>query len=65
MFVVLLRYDGMPVAELPEEHHPVARRVKLAEIAQHLPPGEPTLAPGERAAAIAKRRRHVQERYGY
>jgi hypothetical protein len=63
--IVMLRYDGMPVPELPEAEHPVARVVPLRAIAEALPEGEPRIEPGERAAAIAERRRHVQRRFGY
>ncbi len=62
--VILLRYDGLPVAELPDAEHPSARLVAFDEIATHLPPDEPRVSPAERAAAIAKRRRHVQQRFG-
>jgi len=63
--VILLRYDGMPVPELPKDQHPVAHLVKFDEIAEHLPAGEPILTPGERSNEIAARRRHVQQRFGY
>ncbi len=63
--VITLRYDGMPVPELPESQHPVARLVRFDEIDQNMPAGAPRTKAGEREAAIAQRRRHVQERYGY
>jgi hypothetical protein len=63
--VIMLRYDGMPVPELPEAEHPAARLVRFDEIGQYLPAGEPRIGRGEREAAIAHRRRHVQTRFGY
>jgi len=63
--VILLRYDGMPVPELPEDQHPVAKLVPFDEIASNLPEGEPHVGAEERAAAIALRREHVQRRFGY
>ncbi len=62
--VILLRYDGMPVAEIPETQHPVARVVPFEEIAANLPPGEPHIEADERQEAIGLRRRHVQRRFG-
>jgi len=43
----------------------VATLAEFDEIARHLPRGTPKLEPGERAAAIAARRRHVQTRFDY
>ena len=63
--VITLRYDGMPVPELDESQHPVARLVRFDEIAQNMPAADPRVGLEERAAAIALRRRHVQERFGY
>lgn len=63
--VILLRYDGLPVAELPEPEHPVARLVPFDAIAEHLPADEPRVTRAERATALAARRRHVQERFGF
>lgn len=40
-----------------------ARKVKLAEVMQHLPPGTRTMTPEERRTAIAVRQEHVQRRY--
>ena len=61
----MLRYDGMPVPELPEAEHPVAKLVRFDEIAEHLPKGERCIESAEREAAIAVRRRHVQVRFGF
>ncbi len=61
----MLRYDGMPVPELSEAQHPVARWVRFDEIGRYLPAGEPRIGRSEREAAIAQRRRHVQTRFGY
>ncbi len=63
--VILLRYDGMSVAELPEAEHPKAVLVKYDEIASRLPEDEPRISAAERAAAIALRRRHVQRRFDH
>ena len=63
--LILIRYDGMPVAELPEEEHPVAERVAFDDLDRVLPAGTPRVDAETRAARIAARRRHVQQRYGY
>ncbi len=63
--VILMRYDGMPVAELPDDQQPVARLVQFDDIRNELPADEPQVTPEQRAAEIAVRRRHVQLRYGY
>ncbi|MAE95924.1 MAG: hypothetical protein CL910_14800 [Deltaproteobacteria bacterium] len=63
--VIMLRYDGMPVPELPEAEHPVARLVRFDEIGKKLPAGEPRIGRSEREAAVARRRRHVQRRFGF
>lgn len=49
----------------PEESWPqaAAKKVKLAEVAQHLPSSTRMVTPKERAAQIAARRMHVQKRY--
>ncbi|MEM7412041.1 MAG: hypothetical protein AAF430_17570 [Myxococcota bacterium] len=61
--VVMLRYDGLGLDALPEDEHPVARRVPLDALWSLLPADEPRLGPEERAAAVAERRRHVQARF--
>ena len=63
--VLLLRYDGTGRTTFPEQEHPRAEVVPLAALQAHLPPDTPRSAPGERAAALAARRRHVQRRFGF
>ena len=48
--VVMLRYDGMPVPELPEEQLPVLTVVNFDELRNHLPTDTPQLTPQERRA---------------
>lgn len=62
--VILMRYDGLPVPELPAEQHPAAQRVPLAQVFDYLPADEPRVTPKQRLDDIAKRRIHVQERFG-
>jgi len=62
--VLLLRFDGMNGQPFDPARVPVAHKVRLEELARVLPPGTPRITPGERAEAIAVRRRHVQERLG-
>lgn len=63
--ILMLRYDGMPVAELPEEEHPTAEVVPFDEVAVHLPADEPQIDAAARARQIAARRAHVQRRFHY
>jgi hypothetical protein len=44
---------------------PHLRAVKLRELRDHLPGGTPHVSPAERSAAIARRSRALQRRYGY
>lgn len=62
---IMLRYDGMPVAALPDDRVPTARLVAFEALARALPADEPRITPGERAQAIAIRRQHVQRRFDY
>lgn len=63
--IIMLRYDGMPVAELPDGEHPTAEVVPFDEVTNHLPADEPRLDAAARANQIAARREHVQRRYRY
>ncbi len=63
--VLLLRYDGMPNPELPEEQHPVAKRVEFGALREELPTDEPIVDAETREQQIARRRRHVQERFEF
>ena len=63
--VILMRYDGLEAAEIPDEHHPTAMLVKLSELQASLPADEPTVSPQERADQLAARRRHVQRRENF
>ena len=61
---LMLRYDGLTDPDLPSEQHPVARLVQFTELADALPADDRRVTPEERAAAIARRRQHVQRRFG-
>ncbi len=63
--VILMRYDGLDVAEIPDEHHPTATLVKLSELQDSLPPDEPIVSKQERIDDLAMRRRHVQRRENF
>jgi len=63
--VILMRYDGLETAEIPEAHHPTATVVKFSELRASLPLDEPTVSPQERADELAARRRHVQRRENF
>ena len=63
--VILMRFDGLETPEIPEEHHPSAQLVKLADLRKHLPMDEPTVSPQERTAQLAERRRHAQRRENF
>jgi len=63
--VIMMRFDGMINPRIAEEKEPVATLVKLDELWRHLPPDEPLISPQQRQQDIAKRRQHVQRRYGF
>lgn len=63
--VFLLRYDGTGGAAIDPEAHPTAEKVAFADLATHLPDGTVHCNPDERAEQIARRRRHVQRRFGF
>ena len=60
-----MRYDGLDVAGIPDEHHPKATLVKLSELQDSLPPDEPLVSKQERIDDLAMRRRHVQRRENF
>ena len=62
--VILLRFDGMNGRPFDPAKTPVARKVRLSELAEVLTEGMPRITPEERSAAIALRRRHLQARLG-
>ena len=62
--VMLLRYDGTTEGALDPRVHPTATKVKLADLAAHLPAGTVAVSPEERQREIAARRKHVQIRFG-
>lgn len=62
--VLMMRYDGLPSPQLTEAQEPVATRVKLADVFDHLPPDEPRIAVQARADQLAQRREAVQIRFG-
>lgn len=62
--VILLRYDGMTEPSFDPSRYPRAEKVALASLRDHLPGDTPFVTEGERRAAIAARRRHVQRRFG-
>jgi hypothetical protein len=63
--VILMRYDGLETAEIPEAQHLAATLVKLSDLRASLPVDEPTVSPQERANQLAVRRRHVQRRENF
>ncbi len=63
--VILMRYDGMPVAELPKDQHPSVQLVMFEELRSHLPADTPIISAEARQRAIAIRRQHVQQRFNY
>lgn len=63
--IIMMRYDGLQDAELPEEEHPTAEVVSFDEVIEHLPADEPRIDAAARAAQIAARREHVQKRFHY
>ncbi|MDG2412201.1 MAG: hypothetical protein P8M21_10165, partial [Halioglobus sp.] len=63
--IILLRYDGLDAPAIPDEHHPTAKLVKLSELRDSLPDGEPTVSRQERIGNLEKRRRHVQQRENF
>ncbi|MGJ3508329.1 hypothetical protein [Enemella sp. A6] len=60
---ILLRWDGTS-GPLPDDHSPRMVKTTLGELAEELPADSPTVSDEERAAQIARRRAHVQRRYG-
>lgn len=63
--VVLLRFDGTGQAPIDPTQQPTAEVVALADLDEHLPVATARRSPAERAADLARRRRHVQQRFGY
>jgi hypothetical protein len=62
--IIFMRFDGLRPAVIPDGEEPSATKVKFEELRAHLPKDEPRVSPGQRAADIAIRRRHVQRRFG-
>lgn len=61
---ILIRYDGMQGRAIPKEEFPVLTKVRLSELAAHLPAATPAMSAEQRANVIKERRRHVQRRLG-
>ncbi len=61
---ILVRYDGMQGRVIPKEEFPTLTRIRLGELATHLPAATPRVSAEQRAKAIMERRRHVQRRLG-
>jgi hypothetical protein len=59
---MLLRFDGV-TGDFPKSQYPQTVKVKLADLKSVLPADTPAYGPTQRAAEIAVRRRHVQERF--
>jgi hypothetical protein len=59
------RYDGIGDRPFDPAKTPTVVKVKYAELKSVLPAGTPPYGPADRAAAIALRRRHLQERCHY
>ncbi|MEY4160112.1 MAG: hypothetical protein RLZZ136_733 [Pseudomonadota bacterium] len=62
--VALLRFDGMNGRPFYRERFPMATKVKIKDLSTILPAGTPKVSLAQRSAAIALRRRHIQERLG-
>lgn len=62
--VIFMRFDGMEPTAIPDGEEPTATTISFDEIGDLLPDDEPTIEAEQRAAEIATRRRHVQERFG-
>ena len=60
-----MRYDGLATPEVPEEHHPQASVVKLAELRAFLPADEPVISSEQRASQLAERRQDAQRRENF
>jgi hypothetical protein len=63
--VILMRFDGLATPEIPEEHHPQAKVVKLADLRAQLPADEPVVTDAQRASQLAERRQHAQRRENF
>ena len=63
--VILLRFDGTRGAAIDASKQPTAELVALADLDAHLPAGTHRRTAEQRAADIARRRRHVQQRFGF
>jgi hypothetical protein len=62
--VILLRYDGTGGGSFDSDRYPTAAKIKLSEMAFHLPPVIWTVTAEDRRHQIEDRRRHVQVRFG-
>lgn len=62
--VILLRYDGLNGEPLPESQWPALRQVRVPDLRAALAPETPVYGTAQREAALAERRRHVQQRFG-
>jgi hypothetical protein len=60
-----MRFDGLATPEIPEEHHPQAKVVKLADLRAQLPADEPVVTDAQRASQLAERRQHAQRRENF
>ncbi len=61
---ILLRYDGTGRSAFDPSEHPSAMVVPVADVRRHLPASTPVMRPEDRRATLARRRRHVQRRFG-
>lgn len=61
---VLVRYDGTGGTPLPADRRPTTQVVPLALLRDVLPAETPVVTSDERRGVLARRRRHVQRRYG-
>ena len=59
--MLLLRWQG--IAELPDDHQPTARKVKLSEVRAHLPADEPKVTPEARREQLARRQQEILARF--
>lgn len=59
---VAFRYDGIGGKPFDADKVPTLEKVRFADLDRHLPARTPQFSPDERFAAIAARRKHLQER---
>jgi hypothetical protein len=62
--VILLRYDGTTERTFDPARYPTATKVRISDLRAALPNDTPVVTDAQRRDEIARRRRHVQVRFG-